>query len=99
MEKILQANMVMNDNFINLKNIRVQQDGGSIALQGILRNDPASNPFSFKAQLKTVNVSKIFYAFNNFGLKSPTDKNIGGSLTADITMQGSLTTKAQIIPG
>ncbi|MEJ0082305.1 MAG: hypothetical protein WDM78_15460 [Puia sp.] len=44
-------------------------------------------------------MSKIFYAFNNFGLKSPTDKNIGGTLTADVTMQGGLTTKAQIIPG
>ena len=46
-----------------------------------------------------MNVSKIFYAFNNFGLKSPTDKNIGGSLTADVTMQGGFTTKAQLIPG
>ena len=60
-------------------------------LQGILQNLPASNPFSFKAQLQNVNVSKIFYAFNNFGLKSPTDKNIGGTLTADVTMQGGLT--------
>ena len=95
----IQAKMIMNDNFINLKDIRLQSAGGSIGLQGILRNDPASNPFSFKAQLKTVNVSKIFYAFNNFGLKSPTDKNINGALTADITMQGAVTTKAQLIPG
>jgi len=94
----LQANMVMNDNFINLKNIRVQQAGGSIALQGILRNDPSSNPFSVKAQLLKVNISKTFYAFNNFGLKFLTDKNIGGMMTADVTMQGGLTTKAQIIP-
>jgi hypothetical protein len=43
-------------------------------------------------------VNKIFTAFNNFGLKSPTDKNIQGSLTADVTMQGGVTTKAQIIP-
>lgn len=94
----LQAKMIMNDNFINLKDIRLQCAGGSINLQGILRNDPNSNPFSFKARLKTVDVSKIFYAFNNFGLKSPTDKNIGGALTADITMQGAVTNKAQLIP-
>ena len=93
----LQAKMIMNDNFISMKDIRLQCAGGSMNLQGILRNDPSSNPFSFNAQLRTVNVSKIFYAFNNFGLKSPTDKNISGALTADITMQGAVTTKAQLI--
>jgi hypothetical protein len=46
--------------------------------------------------LKNVNVSKIFYGFNSFGMRSLTDKNIGGTLTADITLQGGLTTKAEI---
>jgi uncharacterized protein involved in outer membrane biogenesis len=95
----LQAAMIMNDNFINLKDIKLRHAGGSISMQGILRNEPASNPFSFNAQLRNVNVSKIFYAFNNFGLHSPTDKNLAGSLTADITMQGGVTTRAQLIPG
>lgn len=94
----LMANLNMDDNAINLKDIRLQHAGGSISIQGVLRNEIASNPFSFKSQLRKVNVSKIFAAFNNFGLKSPTDKNIGGSLTADVTLQGGLTTKAQIIP-
>jgi len=92
------ANLEMDDNAINLKKIRLQHAGGSIAIQGLLQNLPASNPFSFKAQLQNVNVSKIFYSFNNFGMKSPTDKNIGGTLSADVTMQGGLTTKAQMIP-
>jgi hypothetical protein len=95
----LAANMEMDDNAINLKKIILQHAGGSISVQGLLRNLTASNPFSFKAKLANVNVSRIFYAFNNFGLKSPTDKNIAGTLTADVTMQGGLTTKAQVIPG
>lgn len=94
----LAANLEMDDNAINLKKIFLQHAGGTIALQGLLRNLPASNPFSFKAELRNVNVSKIFYAFNNFGLKSPTDKNIGGTLTSDVTLQGGFTTKAQLIP-
>ena len=94
----LVANMEMDDNAIRLKKIDLQHAGGSIAIQGIVRNDPSANPFSFKSQLNNVNVSKIFYAFNSFGLKSPTDKNIAGTLTADITLQGGFTTKAQLIP-
>jgi AsmA-like C-terminal region len=94
----LLANLNMDDNAIKLKDIRLRHGGGIISIQGDLRNEIASNPFSFNAQLKNVNVSKIFTAFNNFGLKSPTDENIGGTLTADVTLQGGVTVKAQIIP-
>ncbi len=92
------ANMEMDDNAVNLKKISLSHAGGNIRISGILSNLVASNPFNFKAQLSNINVTKIFYAFNNFGLKSPTDKNIMGTLTADVTLQGGLTTKAQIIP-
>ncbi len=94
----LVANLEMDDYAINLKNIRLQASGGNLMMQGILRNEIAANPFSFKARLSNVNVSRLFSAFNNFGLKSPTDKNIAGGLTADITLNGGLTTKAEIIP-
>lgn len=94
----LTSDIVMDDNTINLEKITLQHGGGSIFIQGMLHNDPSSNPFSFKAQLKNVNVNKIFTAFNSFGLKSPTDKNIEGTLSADVTLQGGVTTKAQLIP-
>ena len=93
----LAAKMEMNDNEVNLKRIKLQHAGGSVYMQGLLRNEPNSNPFSFNAQLKDVNVSKIFTAFNNFGLKSPTYKNIAGTMTADVTLQGRFTNKAQLI--
>lgn len=93
----LQAEISMDENEINLKKIKLQHAGGSVFLSGLLRNEAVSNPFSIKTQLKNIDVSKIFYAFNNFGLKSPTDKNIVGALTADITLQGSFTNKAALI--
>jgi AsmA-like C-terminal region len=95
----ISANMEMNENVINMKKIQLQHANGNIIMEGILRNESSSNPFSFKAQLRNINVSKIFAAFNNFGLKSPTDKNIGGILSADVTMDGGVNTNAQLIPG
>jgi AsmA-like C-terminal region len=93
----LQAAISLNENEIELRKIGLQHAGGSVSLSGFVRNESASNPFSFKTQLKNINVSKIFYAFNNFGLNSLTDKNIEGSLTADITLQGKFTNKAMLI--
>jgi AsmA-like C-terminal region len=93
----LQAGIALNENEIELKKIELQHGGGSVSLSGSVRNEPSSNPFSFKTELKKIDVSKIFYAFNNFGLKSPTDKNIRGSLSAYITLHGRFTNKAVLI--
>jgi uncharacterized protein involved in outer membrane biogenesis len=94
----LVAKIDMNDNYINLKDIKLEHSGGSIAIQGMLHNNPSYNPFSFKTELRKVNISKIFYGFNNFGMQSLTDKNISGVFTADVTLHGALTPKAQLIP-
>ena len=48
----LQAKMIMNDNFINLKDIRLQHAGGSIDLQGILRNDPSFQSFFIQSPVE-----------------------------------------------
>ena len=93
----LQAEIILNENAIELKKIKLRHAGGSVSLSGSVRNESASNPFSFKTQLKNIDVSKIFYSFNNFGLKSLTDKNIAGLLSAEVTLQGKFTNKAQLI--
>ena len=93
----IQANLEMDENQINLKKIKLQHGGGNVMLSGLIRNEPVSNPFSFKANLNNIDISKLFTGFNNFGLKSLTDKNIGGTLTAEVTMQGKFTNKAALI--
>ncbi|MEJ0082306.1 MAG: hypothetical protein WDM78_15465 [Puia sp.] len=45
----LMANLEMNDNAINLKNIRLKHAGGSISIQGLIQNLPASNPLFFQS--------------------------------------------------
>ena len=66
-------------------------------LNGFMQNDTASNSFALETQLNNINVSSLFYVFDNFGLQSMTDKNIHGNLTANISMEGRLTPNAQLI--
>lgn len=94
----IRTRMVLNDNAINIKNIMLDHAGGSVEASGALRNETASNPFSFKANLKHVDVSKVFDAFNNFGQQAITDKNIQGNLNASIDLKGEVTEKLQLIP-
>ena len=93
----LVANLELDENTLNLKDIKLQAAEGRIGVKGILRNEVSSNPFTVKSQLRNVNVSKIFAGFNNFNLHSPTEKNLGGTLTADINLTGEVTTRAQLV--
>ncbi len=86
----LVAKLQLTNNAVSLNDISLSHAQGTVKMKGILRNLPASNPFSIQAQLKNIDISKIFYAFNNFGLRSLTDKNIRGNLSADINLQGLL---------
>ncbi|HEY4965516.1 MAG TPA: AsmA-like C-terminal region-containing protein [Puia sp.] len=92
------ATLVMKDNLIQLNNVIMKQDGGSLILQGLYTNDTVNNSFSLATRMSHIDVSRLFYSFDNFGLESLTDKNIRGSLSADITMEGGLTPQAQLVP-
>jgi hypothetical protein len=70
---------------------------GSMSAQGLFQNNTGYNSFSLNTNLNNVNVSTLFYAFDNFGMQSLTDKNIRGNLTADINLQGKLTPDARLI--
>jgi hypothetical protein len=93
----VQTTMEMDDNAINIKSIKLDHAGGSVEARGALRNETASNPFSFKATLNHVDVSKVLAAFNNFGQQAITDKNIQGFLNAKIDLKGEVTEKIQLI--
>ena len=93
----LQAAIILEENSVYFKNVALKQGTGSMHLQGFLQNDTASNTFALKTQMTNINVSSLFYVFDNFGLRSMTDKNISGDLSANISMEGRLTPNAQLI--
>jgi len=44
---------------------------------------------SMQAQIKNININKMFLQLNNFGQSTLTDKNVNGFVTADIDFSGS----------
>jgi hypothetical protein len=93
----LKASIILKENFVDFKNVELRHGNGSMKLHGFLQNNTSSNSFALETQMKNINVSSLFYIFDNFGLASINDKNISGSLSANINMQGSLTPNAQLI--
>ncbi len=93
----LEAVIILNENEVRFKNVVLKHGKGNMYLNGFMQNDTSSNSFGLETQLNNINVSSLFYVFDNFGLQSMTDKNIHGNLTANISMEGHLTHNAQLI--
>ncbi|HET7000660.1 MAG TPA: hypothetical protein VFI33_05115, partial [Puia sp.] len=93
----LQAAILLKENAVNFRNVTLKHGKGNMFLQGFLQNDSSSNSFGLETQMNNINVSSLFYMFDNFGLQSITDKNISGNLSANINMEGRLTPNAQLV--
>jgi hypothetical protein len=93
----LRAVIVLNENAVRFKNVVLKHGDGSMYLNGFMQNDTVSNSFGLETRLSNINVSSLFYGFDNFGFQSMTDKNIHGNLSANIIMEGRLTHDAQLI--
>ncbi len=64
----LQAAIVLNENEVRFKNVTLKHGEGSMYLNGFMQNDTASNSFGLETQMNNINVSSLFYVFDNFGL-------------------------------
>jgi AsmA-like C-terminal region len=93
----LRAAIMLNENAVHFRNVILKHGKGSMYLSGFMQNDTGSNSFALETQLNNINVSSLFYGFDNFGFQSMTDKNIHGNLSANISMEGSITPGAQLI--
>ncbi len=73
---------LINDNWI-LNNVSLNHGGGSMIISGSL-NAKNSRYYesNIKVNMQNVDVNKVFYAFNNFGLNGISSENLRGKLTA-----------------
>lgn len=94
----LKANISMVGTAVYLNNVSVGHAGGSIILNGDLKNTGKNNRFNIKTQIKNVNIKEFFHAFENFGQSSITEKNIKGFLSAQTQIFGLITNNGILLP-
>ncbi|MDR6945140.1 AsmA family protein [Mucilaginibacter pocheonensis] len=92
------ADLLLADNSIRVKNVSVKHAGGSLKLAGNIIQKGAVNTFLLNTQIDNVNTSNFFYSFNNFGLQSFTYKNLKGFLSAQAHITGSINNEGNLVP-
>ncbi|MDN5288285.1 MAG: AsmA family protein [Mucilaginibacter sp.] len=92
------ADLLLADNSIKVQNVSVKNAGGSLKLAGNIVQAGTVNTFLLNTQIDNVNISNFFYAFNDFGLKSFTSKNLKGFLSAQAHLTGSINNEGNVVP-
>jgi len=93
------ADFLMANNSIKISNVSVKHAGGSLKLNGNFIQSGGVNNFTVNTKIDNVNTSNFFLAFNNFGMKSFTSKNLSGLLSAQAHLSGKINGAGDIVPG
>ena len=89
---------LLQDRYI-INKVSMHQGNGSIDLDGSLVNRKSNfHQATIHADLKDVDVNKIFSAFNNFGQNGIEAQNIAGNLTANVNVSFGLNDDGKAYP-
>lgn len=96
----VKANVMLTNNSWRFNNVALQHADGSLNMNGGLESVQGDNSnLILHAQLQSINISKLFNAFNNFGLDDINSENIKGLLTTNINLSGIINNNsAAIVP-
>lgn len=93
------ANLYLQQNALILKDISFNHAGGKLALSGDAeQKNAAANNFHLVSKLDKVDIASLFYAFEDFGQQSITNKNIRGRFSALVSMNGRVSAAGTIVP-
>ena len=92
------ADLLLSENGIQLKNVSVKNAGGSVNLNGTISQNGATNHFAINTNVNNVNISNFFYSFDNFGIQGFNYKNLRGFLSLKSNISGNLTDQGKIVP-
>mgnify|MGYP003574981445 FL=1 len=94
----LNANISLIGNGVYFNKIAVQHAGGNINFKGKVEQMGAVNKMQLNANIVRVSIKEFFYAFDNFGQQSITNKNLKGFLSANVNASGNVTAKGNMVP-
>ncbi len=87
----VKANVYLTSNTWRFTGVSLKHADGLLNLDGELEGlQQNNNRFSINAALQHINISKLFHAFNNFGLEDIGAENIRGVLSTNIKLSGML---------
>ncbi|MCX2480806.1 AsmA family protein [Pedobacter sp. MC2016-15] len=93
------ATVLLSDAGLNLTNTSLRHAGGTVKLGGSVTQIGTTNHFTVNTVVSNVNIRDFFYSFDNFGLKSPTYKNLKGNFFTRTNVSGNITPAGKIVPG
>ncbi|KLT66518.1 AsmA family protein [Pedobacter sp. BMA] len=96
--KNLVADISLRGKGIYFDKISVAHANGTLALTGSILQEPASNAFKINSKISHVSVKDFFYAFDNFGQNSITNKNLKGYLSSLVNISGRISHSGKILP-
>lgn len=93
------ADILLSEAGITMNNVSLKHAGGTVRLKAALTQIGELNRFALTTVVSNVDIRQFFYAFDNFGLQTPTYKNLRGKFSTRTTVTGNVTAAGQVIPG
>jgi hypothetical protein len=93
-----QADILLTEKGIAIKDVSVKHAGGSLKMNGTVVQSGSTNKFALNTIISNVNIQNFFYSFDNFGLTSPTSKNLRGFLFSKTNIAGSINDQGKLLP-
>ena len=94
----VKASVDMNKDIWTLHNVSLNHAGGRVEVKGSLNANGNSNPLQLSGNMQNLDISEVFYAFDNFSIDGLTSKNLKGDLTADFDISAIINSEAEVVP-
>jgi hypothetical protein len=83
----LNAQILIDENAWNLQNASLSHGTGTLAIKGMVSEEKNQRfRLNSKITMKDLDAKKIWYSFNDFGMKALGSKNLEGKLSADVNL-------------